>query len=179
MIDGIVALVGSSPETRLAINGIPVPDFNFTMDPEALRVLLDRTEVPLTIIQFETSSSALVPASAVEDLRESDDPARAYFGDASAIWVEWWTQVFGEEGFHPWDANTVWYLLHPEAYMTHPAGYQIRVGAPSPLPTDESSSKFSPSFTSTRTVTACHGYVDDQARNDFVDAVMAAVRTRQ
>ena len=174
-IDEIVALIGAAPDDPLDFEGTTLRDFNYIMDPRALQVVLDESDVPFTAIMFGASSAAAISTTDVADLASSDDDLARFFGEASQPYAEFWAEQIAPE--KPiWDANVVWYLLAPDAYTCELAGYQLQTGAPiSGTDGAALSDQFSPTFTGTRQVTACNAFADQAAMDDFDAAVLAAV----
>src|SRR5439155_24470329 len=110
-------------------------------------------------------------------------------------WVAQWTKVFGEAGFHPWDANAVWVLSRPSAFACSPAAVQIvSCGTPpyykdanNPCPghgpdqhasMDKESSQLWLSATSdvAARAQACTAWTNDGEKQKFIAALVAAMR---
>ncbi len=140
-IKEVIALIGSKPGPVIYA-GKPARDFNHSMDPRALSVILDESEVPFTAVTFEASSSAALPTDIVSELAQSDDPTASYFGKASQAYTDWWASIFGPT--KPiWDAVAVWQYLHPEDFDCSPARYELQLGPPD-LPSDSTHDWFIP-----------------------------------
>lgn len=125
-IDRIVAIMGRRPKEAFVIGPkhAPVTDFNAVMDPTAVRFLLEETKIPMTFLQFDLTKSVLVPRAFVESLQHG--PAvQQYFYRASIPFVDFWSSHLGENGFHPWDSNAVYYAAHPEAFACSAATYSL------------------------------------------------------
>jgi inosine-uridine nucleoside N-ribohydrolase len=173
-IKRIVALVGSKPVKALKLEGHVVRDFNYALDPRAEEVLLKQTRIPFTAIMFQASSSARIPVSEITAMAKSDDALARFFGRASTPYAEFWKSAIGPE--KPlWDANVVWYLLHPDAYRCGPAGYRLQTGSPNAGSDVPITDWFSPKYTDTRQVTACSAFSGPEAIDRFNAAVLAAV----
>jgi len=124
-IDRIVAIGGRRPNEAFQIgpNKLPVTDFNIVMDPNAAAYLLNDTKIPMTFLQFDLTKQVLVPAAFVQNLKGY--PVRDYFRIASLPFVAFWSKALGENGFHPWDSNAVYYGAHPAAFSCSAATYKI------------------------------------------------------
>ncbi|MGB3186892.1 MAG: nucleoside hydrolase [Ornithinimicrobium sp.] len=149
-VTDVVALMGVEPSTQLQINGTTVSDFNFGVDVEAARIVVEDTDLPLTFITFETSSSSLLTTQQLDELANTGTPRAEHFTSSAASWVSGWEQTFGEDGIHPWDANTAWWLLRPEAYSCRTTGAAVIT------PDDDAAG-------SSIDDTSSHLYVDDSA----------------
>lgn len=177
-ITDVVALMGVEPGTALEIDGHTVSDFNVGVDVEAARYVVEETDLPLTFITFETSSSSLVTTDQLDALAATGTPLAEWFTTAAQPWVTSWTSTFGEDGIHPWDANTVWWLLAPEAYSCAETSAQVDIPddtSPGAAIDDTTSHLYVGDGLSDRRVTACTSYADDAARDGFIDAVLAAL----
>lgn len=60
-IQGITAIMGRNPNQTFSINGVQgLTDFNYANDPEAVRIILEESTVPITFMSFELTSAGLV-----------------------------------------------------------------------------------------------------------------------
>ena len=183
-IGRVVALVGSAPQSPMTFDGTTMRDFNFLMDPRAEQVILEQTDIPFTAITFEASSSAAAPTSRILQLRRSTSERARFFGEASVDYVQSWEKSIGTEK-PMWDAAAAWYLLRPEAFICAEGGFDLALGetpsgglvntAAAPLEGVELHDWFSPDYTRTRRVTACTGFVSDDAEQVYLDSVFAAL----
>jgi inosine-uridine nucleoside N-ribohydrolase len=175
-IGGIVALMGAQPKTAREINGVPVSDFNFGMDVRATRVVLEQTNIPITFMTFDVSTSATIAAERIAGLTGTPG---TYFAEQAQPWVDFWTKKFSQDGIYPFDAHTVRYVTNPQDYTCAETGFKVEVPADYQLgsQTENTAARLlvSPEFDSRR-VTACTGFASDAARSDFVDATVAALQ---
>jgi pyrimidine-specific ribonucleoside hydrolase len=125
-IDRIIAIMGRAPAEAFSIGpkNVPVTDFNLVMDPNAAAFLLNKTKIPMTFLQFDLTKSTLVPAAFVQSL-QGGTPLQQYFYKASIPYVEFWNGHLGENGFHPWDSNAVYYASHASAFACSAATYSL------------------------------------------------------
>lgn len=168
----VVALVGSAPGPLL-FEGKSLRDFNYSMDPRALSVLVQYSTIPVTAVTFGASSSTGIPTTVVDDLAASSSAKGRYFGQASVPYARWW-----EEKIAPvkpvWDASVVWYALHPEDLVCATGGVQLGVGPPNTF-SDDVYDWIGPEVSGGRPVTACSSYIDGAAIQRMNAAVLAAV----
>ncbi len=174
-IGGIIALMGTQPDTVLEINGVAVSDFNFGMDVRAAQIVLEQTNIPVTFMTFDVSTSATVDAATIAGL--TGRPGE-YFATESAQWVDFWTTKFSQDGIYPFDAHTVRYVTNPQDYQCSEVGFDIEIPANYQFgsQTDNTAARLqvAPEFESRR-VTACTAFTSDAARAAFVDATVAAL----
>lgn len=122
----VVAIGGREPKEAFEINGHYLSDFNLARDIPAIAYLLDETTIPIRFMPFGLTSSVLVPASARDTLCNSKLALAADFlCPAVAPWIDFWSKTFAEDGFHPWDQNTVHVTAAPEAFDCAPAKYEM------------------------------------------------------
>lgn len=83
------------------INGVPVGDYNFRGDPgSVVWVVADETErPPLTFVPFNAIVEGMVSSAGLDVLAASRPAVAA----ACEPWLEHWTSIFHEGGFHLWD----------------------------------------------------------------------------
>ncbi|MCX6461227.1 MAG: nucleoside hydrolase [Actinobacteria bacterium] len=171
-IKEVVALVGGRPGPVIYA-GKPARDFNYSMDPRALSVILDESSIPFTAVTFEASSSAAMPTDIVDALAASADPTAAYFGSASQAYTEWWASIFGPT--KPiWDAGVLWRYLHPEDFVCGPARYELELGPPN-LGSDRTHDWFIPDPAANGRVTACMSFTDQAAIDRMNNAVLTSI----
>ena len=125
-IDRVVTIMGRKPHQAFVIgkNNAPVTDFNLVMDTTAATYLLTETKIPMTFLQFDLTKKVLVPRSFVESLSHGT-PLQQYFHTASMPFVDFWSKHLGEDGFHPWDSNAIYYAGHPSAFSCSAATYKL------------------------------------------------------
>lgn len=183
----VIAIMGRAPNEPFVISGKGgLSDFNLVMDDRAVQVLLDETQVPMTFLQFSVTKSSLITRGVVEAL--GGDPVQDYYRTTTLPWIDWWQQHFGENGFHPWDSNAVYYAANPMAYSCGTVQYRLVSCADSspynrnpacaghgptqPPSLDKEATQLwlAPALGSARTVTACTAYRDDAAKAAFTEA---------
>lgn len=116
-IGRVVAVAGRRPGQRFT-TGTTNPrghrDFNFELDPEAFRVLLD-ARVPLVLAPFEISSKVWIEAPDLDRLAAGSAASRALAGPARD-WLALWRKLFAVEGFNPFDTLAVGYVISPDGF---------------------------------------------------------------
>lgn len=113
----IIGLVGSS-DGMPVLQGIPVVDFNFAMDPSALGEVISGSHgVPITFMTFEVSQQGTLTNDVIDGWAASDDAAQRYYGLATQPHAAYWDAIFTDtDGQALFDAHTAYYFLRPEAY---------------------------------------------------------------
>jgi len=155
-IHEIIALLGSEPGPLL-FHGKQLHDFNYAMDPQALKIVLDDSSIPFTAIMFGASSSTEIPTSIVYELSKSTIVRAQYFGQSSTAYARWWEEKVSSE--KPiWDASVIWYALHPQDFLCKFSGYRLSLGQPLNTFNDSVYDWFSTEFTETRQVNTCNSY---------------------
>lgn len=116
-IDRIVAVAGRRPGQRFVLGegGTPLMDFNFELDPEGFRLLLD-SGVPITLAPFEIASKTPLPEADVERFAEVPELAEFYL-EPLRDYVDWYDEAFGVRAIFPFDTLAV-------AAVTSPDGIQ-------------------------------------------------------
>ena len=113
----VVAVAGRRPGQRFT-TGTTNPkghrDFNFELDPDAFRVLL-QSRISLVLTPFEISSKVWIEAADLDRLAQGGAAARALEPPARQ-WLDLWRRLFSVEGFNPFDTLAVGYLLSPDAF---------------------------------------------------------------
>ncbi len=115
-VEEIVFCMGRSPGMRFVPGNSKreLSDYNFELDPEAMRQVL-KTKIPVSLVGFEAASSI--------DLGKSDIMPFKTNGRKGDKWVyrqlkawRWKWKLFldSKKGFIPFDAITMGYLLNPE-----------------------------------------------------------------
>ena len=116
-VDRIVAVAGRRPGQRFTtgtVNTNGHRDFNFELDPDAFRILLD-SKVPLVLTPFEISSKVWIEAADLDRLAAGGAAARALAAPARE-WLNLWKRLFSVEGFNPFDTLAVGYVLSPATF---------------------------------------------------------------
>lgn len=111
-VDQVIAVAGRRPGQRFTsgrTQKVPFRDLNFELDPEAFRVLL-ASNVPITLAPWELSSQVWITSA---DLHRAaaKNPGMAWILRSADDWAELWSREFGTNGFNPFDALAVGFLL--------------------------------------------------------------------
>jgi inosine-uridine nucleoside N-ribohydrolase len=130
-IDGIVAVAGQRPGQLFRVGDASVlhfHDLNVRKDPDAFDLVL-QTGIPLHLIPFEVAQQVIVTKTDLRTL-EGQGPLNTWIASRSVPWLKFWEEVLGAQGFHPFDALAVAYLLHPDQFtcQTIPAKLVRRRG---------------------------------------------------
>lgn len=114
----IIGLVGSR-DGKPVLQGIDVVDFNFAMDPTALGLVLQQTEVAFTAIMFEVSQFGILPTGVIDYWAAGGASLeQQFYGQASQAHAQYWSAIFSQtDGQALFDAHTIFYLLNPQLYM--------------------------------------------------------------
>ena len=119
-IDEIIAIGGRAPGQSFDINGRSgLSDFNVALDPRAAEIVAN-SGIPTTFLGFTLTSSVIVPRTALDPFRGDPAPLTTFVVRAVDAWVDQWQQIFGEDGFHPWDQFAVRYASQPDAFRCTP-----------------------------------------------------------
>lgn len=173
-IQEIVILAGSKPGNPLVINGIALPDLNFDSDPRALQIILEGSNIPVTAMLFEVTSTKLISNQQLAALGAMENQVAGYFAAASKPHAQNWTKVLKQDGQVPWDSHPVWYLIKPQAYVCSETGYSLSVGQPSTSPSPDNAFRLDPDF-DTRQVQMCEAFARPDDGEAFIEAVLSAV----
>ena len=165
-IERVVALMGSRRGGGLKLGTTPVPDLNFTLDPVALKVLLAQSRIPATFMLFEVTSKITITARQLKRIGR-EGRAGAYYAAASRPNV-------AVEGFQPFDANTVQWLLNQRAYRCLNAGWRVVAKQPSGSPHSGNVDAFRPNLPGRR-VRACDAFAGTAQRTAFINNVLDSV----
>lgn len=108
----VVAVAGRRPGQRFTsgpAQKIPFRDLNFELDPEAFRVLL-AAGVPIVLTPWEISSKVWLTRADLE-VAAKHSRGVAWLLPAANDWLLLWRREFGTDGFNPFDALAVGYLV--------------------------------------------------------------------
>ncbi|MBN8734473.1 MAG: nucleoside hydrolase [Acidobacteria bacterium] len=112
----VVAVAGRRPGQSFRAGPkqkAPFRDLNFELDPEAFRVLL-AARVPLVLAPWEISSGVWMVREDVEKAAKGNAGVR-WMLPALLDWIGLWKREFGAEGFNPFDALAVGYVVKPDS----------------------------------------------------------------
>lgn len=141
-IDEVVAVAGRRAGQRFLASDrqkTPFRDLNFELDPEAFRVLL-AAKVPMTLTPWEISSRVWLTASDVASAAKTN-PGMAWLRRAAEDWLALWRQQFGADGFNPFDALAVGYLVDREDLECRPLAASIEEGPDDTSPVEPAPAK--------------------------------------
>jgi inosine-uridine nucleoside N-ribohydrolase len=127
-IDAVIAVAGSTPDVGLFPVGdrhiLHAHDQNFRRDVGAFRTLLDSRR-PLVLIPYATATQFTITASDLDAYARRDE-AWKWLANQSRGWQRYWSLISGEEGFWPFDAVAVAYLIEPRNFRCVDVPAQIR-----------------------------------------------------
>lgn len=161
-IERIVMVAGRRPDQRFVANDdqkIPHRDFNFELDPAAMKAIL-ATDIPLVFAPWEVSSHVWISREDLETLR-SASPSGAWIAESSQYWIERWEKNIDPRGFNPFDTLAVGWLTHPELIESEDLAITIEEGPDDRTPPGQDA-KIKPylvarsSTASARRATYCH-----------------------
>ena len=190
-IKEVPVIMGRGKDETFELNGVTgLTDFNYSRDPEAVKYLLEETDIKMAFMTFSLTSSGFVPRSEIDDLRANPTAAAQFFYASSQKWLDQWASIFKEEGFHPWDQFAVYYPLNKGAYQCQ-SDYGFKIipcegfpkrdaknnscaghgpGQPKSLNAEPSQLQFDQSFQS-RPVTYCTAFTSDTTREAFMESL--------
>ena len=123
----IVAVAGRRPGQRFttgATNRKGHRDFNFELDPEAFRVLI-QSNVPLVLLPFEISSKIWIEALDIDRLASGPPSAQA-LATPARYWLALWRRLFAVNGFNPFDTLAVGYVVSPKDFLCESLQIEIQ-----------------------------------------------------
>jgi len=91
---------------------VPHRDFNFELDPQAMRIILD-TDIPLVFAPWEVSSKVWITRDDLAELSQSGAAGR-WIADSSRYWIAMWEARITGKGFNPFDTLAAGFVTHPE-----------------------------------------------------------------
>jgi inosine-uridine nucleoside N-ribohydrolase len=113
-IERIVMVAGRRPGQRFVTSGLqktPHRDFNFELDPVAMRAILD-TAIPLVFAPWEVSSQVWLSRADLEALARRGGSG-AWVAETSRSWIDLWEKSIDARGFNPFDTLALGWLTHP------------------------------------------------------------------
>jgi pyrimidine-specific ribonucleoside hydrolase len=113
----VIAVAGRRPGQRFTTGTLNVKghrDFNFELDPEAFKILIE-AKVPLVLAPFEISSQVWIEAADIDRLARGPRSAQA-LATPSRAWLDLWRRLFGVNGFNPFDTLAVGYVVAPAGF---------------------------------------------------------------
>ncbi len=127
-IEQVIAVAGRRPGQRFTSgekNKKGHRDFNFELDPEAFRVLID-LNVPLVLAPFEISSKVWVNEDDINSFANGTS-ATKWLAPPAKDWLSLWQRVFFVNGFNPFDTLAVTYLTSPSLIQCEILPAEIQV----------------------------------------------------
>ena len=183
-IDQVIALMGRAPNESFSINGhTGLTDFNFVQDVRAGEILATTTAFEVVYMTFALTSSALVSDAQIATLEPVQTPLAEFLYQSALDWSAHWFSVFGEQGFHPWDQNTVFKLAQPQWFQCGLTGVYIQScgseypyqdpacaghGPDQPSSLDPEKAQLWLGDYAGHQVTACTAYSSEQAKQQFL-----------
>lgn len=116
-IEEVVVCAGRTPgfPFRPGLEKVTVGDYNFERDPEAFRVLFD-AGVKVVLSGFECSAYTMLGKTDIDFLEQSKNEGDQWLYSVLRPWQGRAAQLFGVDGFIPYDATPLGYLTHPEYF---------------------------------------------------------------
>lgn len=102
------------------------PDFNFELDPEAMRVII-ASKVRLVMAPWEVSSRVWITRDDLAALALRSD-AGAWLDRTSQYWLDRWERGLGVAAFNPYDTLAIGWLTHPSLVRGFEARATIEQG---------------------------------------------------
>ncbi len=141
-IERIVAVAGRRPGQHF-ITGTATTafrDFNFELDPDAFRIVLD-SHVPLVLAPWEISSKVWISTADLARIKPG------WVAEAAADWLQRWKKSFGVDGFNPFDTLAVGYIISPSSFGCETLPVEIQT-----LPEDTKPSSSKPYLIAAKSV---------------------------
>ena len=118
-IEEVVVCAGRSPGLPFqpGLEKLSVGDYNFEMDPESFRILFD-AGVKVVLSGYECSVYTFLGKTDIDFLNNKTASGKWVY-DQLRPWQQFNQQLFGVDGFVPWDTTPLGYLTHPEYFKYH------------------------------------------------------------
>lgn len=126
-IEEVVVCAGRTPGLpfKPGLEKLSVGDYNFEMDPEAFRVLFE-SGVRVVLSGYECSVYTLFGKTDIDFLNVSKRPGDKWLYEQFRPWQKFNQELFGVDGFVPWDTTPLGYLTHPE-YFKYYTDIPVRI----------------------------------------------------
>lgn len=123
----VIAVAGRRPgqKFRTSEEMTPFRDFNFELDPDAFRVLLD-TGVPLVLAPWEISSKIWLNEDDLNALSKTDRQLD-FLIEPARDWLAVWRRDLKAPGFNPFDTLAAGYAIAPDQFRCDRVAAVIRV----------------------------------------------------
>ncbi len=141
-IERIVMVAARRPGQRFVTHdqqSLPHRDFNFELDPEAMKVILE-TDIPIVFAPWEVSSHVWISRDDLAHLRTTGGSG-AWIADTSTYWIRRWESNGESRGFNPFDTLAVGWLTHPDTIKSMLVSVSITEGPDDRAASDEAKSK--------------------------------------
>ncbi|QIP11354.1 nucleoside hydrolase [Spirosoma aureum] len=115
-IEEVVVCAGRTPGLpfKPGLEKLSVGDYNFEMDPESFRILFN-AGVRMVLSGYECSIYTFLGKTDIDFLANgSADDQWVY--DQLRPWQQFNEELFGVDGFVPWDTTPLGYLTHPNYF---------------------------------------------------------------
>ncbi len=99
---------------RPGLGKFPVGDYNYIKDEQSMQVILD-TNIPLVFSGFECSKDVFLGPIDIDRLN-NDNEGDKWVYDQLMPWIKRGFELFGSEGFIPYDTTPLGYFTHPEYF---------------------------------------------------------------
>ncbi|MFD2573326.1 nucleoside hydrolase [Spirosoma soli] len=115
-IEEVVVCAGRTPGLpfRPGLELLSVGDYNFEMDPESFRILFD-AGIRMVLSGYECSIYTFLGKTDIEFLNNSTESDQWVYTQLRA-WQQFNEELFGVDGFVPWDTTPLGYLTHPNYF---------------------------------------------------------------
>ncbi|MCG8637305.1 MAG: nucleoside hydrolase [Desulfobacterales bacterium] len=119
-VDQLIAMAGSrqSPQDHFYAGPKqkkPFAALNFESDVEAWELIIN-SNLPVTFAPFELSKKVRITEEDIAYMEEDAGPSGRYLAPYMKAWCREWKQVWGADGFIPFDALATGYYLAPEFF---------------------------------------------------------------
>jgi inosine-uridine nucleoside N-ribohydrolase len=115
-IEEVVVCAGRTPGLlfKPGLEKLSVGDYNFEMDPESFRILFD-AGVRMVLSGYECSVYTFLGKTDI-DFLTNGTVADQWVYDQLRPWQQFNEELFGVDGFVPWDTTPLGYLTHPNYF---------------------------------------------------------------
>jgi pyrimidine-specific ribonucleoside hydrolase len=135
-IKELVFLGGRLPNQVLkyTFSDVVFTDFNVAQDERAANIVFEQSDIPITLITFSISMSALYMRAQIDSLLDPGCTQRAQLlSRASQIRMNYLQEEVNLNGMDSYDINAAYYVAKPEMFICEEAGFefvQCAVGTP-------------------------------------------------
>ncbi len=115
-IEEIAFCIGRTPDLsfRPGLGKRTVWDYNYEKDVESMQVILD-TEIPLVFSGFECSYDLFLGPIDIDRLNNGNESDKWVYNQLMP-WIKRGHELFGSEGFIPYDTTPLGYFTHPHLF---------------------------------------------------------------